>query len=272
MTTNLLISYPAIPWAATARASNRAWSQDWPLNNIISGERYLYGQTENALNFNVEFDLGVGKTAAVDHFIAARTDRLKSNSVNQITIDSGSAGIGGAYTTQATLNIAAATLTGTRQHDYIYSSLNLSAARSWRLSVSSTLISAASFPVCKFYFGSAFDMGRNPDYKFQRLPAKQANFVSDSGNNYLARTADAIYKFNFTWTGVSDAKATEFMNTIKTGSDVYNHRFFLFTKGAHEILDNQGVVHVKLNSAVVTKEKKAANWNIIEAEFQEVLG
>jgi hypothetical protein len=119
----------------------------------------------------------------------------------------------------------------------------------------------------------AFDMGKEADYEIERIQPDEVDFTYDSGARRLERTTRPIYRISLTWTGVTDAKVTSFQDIIARYSD--NKTFALATSDAflnQEILDNHRVIHCKLTSAECQKVGGVDDYNIVRAEFEELLG
>lgn len=267
--TNLLIAYPDIPFRAIAISATSFTDPIREARNTIGGERYQDAYMPVASGgFNVDYDMGAGLTATADYIIIARADMLINK--DRFTIGQNSAGIGSAYTLIQTTSTFKSELVGPRSQDY-YAPVTSNTKRSFRVSLDTPALSGSTCAVSKIYLGQMLDMGRDPDYEIDLTPPNSFGQYSSGGLTAI-RTAEPVYRFSFTWTGVTDAAVTAFQEKIVMQSEVYNHRFFLVTTGNHSILNEFRVVHVRLVDSSVTKEGGIADWNNVTASFEEVLG
>lgn len=265
----LYIAYPDIPYRSIQTASNVTWDTFYDYRNSISTERYQIAKKSAVTGFNIEYDLGSGETSSVDYFILARADLLQAVGVTSLIIASAADGIGGSYSNQHTVSsFNTATLYGPGSRDLLVTGLSLSAARTWKWTVSGASSSTHAFS--KAYFGNAFDMGMQPSFDFVREAEFTSEYVTGAGSTRISRHSEPRYIFNFTWTGVSDDKVTEFVSKI--ASRAHLNRYFLFTTSVHQVLNSERVVHVKLTEWETDNSAAIPDFNTVTATFEEVLG
>lgn len=265
----LYIAYPDIPFRAIETASNVTWDTFYDYRNSISTERYQTAKKSAVTGFNIEYDLGSGSTDSVSYFILARADLLQSIGVTSLIIASASDGIGGSYSNQHTVSsFNTQTLYGPGSKDLLVTGLSLSAARTWKWTVSGASSSTHAFS--KAYFGNAFDMGIQPSFDFIREPEFTSEYITGSGTKRVSRHSEARYVFNLTWTGVSDDKVTEFVSKIASRSHL--SRFFLYTTSVHYVLNSERVLHCKLIDWQSDNSAGVPDFNTVSATFEEIIG
>lgn len=274
--TYLYIAYPSIPFDAVARKTNVSFSENLPIDNAISGERYQgcsAPTTGGSGNTESQWDLGVGEARAVNHIIVAHADKLIAQGSTSIGLQSAANGIDGTYSTVwAEASFASATLRGADSKDYIAHSLNLTANRSWLAYFTGGASTERSFS--KLYFGQSWDPGVDPDSWTISRPAEESGVrQNEDGTTSMIRIADARYQFTFTWVGVEDAAANIFRNRIMKYWQ--EHKFFLYTTDNHRILDDKRLMHVRVADLPTISRNELASgegYNTISANFLEVRG
>lgn len=265
----LYISYPDIPFRAIQTASNVTWDTFFDYRNTISTERYQYAKKSAVTGFNIEYDLGLGNTSAIDHIIVARADLLQSIGVTSLVLASASDGIGGSYSDQHTISsFNTQTLYGPGSKDLLVSGISLTAARTWKATAAGASSSTHAFS--KLYFGSAFSMGQEPIFDFKREPEFTSEYITGAGSKRVSRHSEPRYVFNFTWEGVSDDKVIEFQTKI--ASRRHLSRFFLFTTSVHQVLNQERIVHAKLTEWSSENSGGRVDWNTVTATFEEIIG
>jgi hypothetical protein len=269
----LYLAYPDIPWRAVARAQSVTYTKLNDIGNTIHGERYLTSSATpgSGGTITLEWDLGSGVTSTIDYLIIARAKDLKDQGTTTITLDSSTTGTGGAYTNRYTNSgLQTATFYGPGSNDFIATGLALGAYRCWRFGVSggpTDYTTPRTF--CKLYFGNAFDFGVDPaKFNFNRAPLSVSTFNATSGASDLRRGDELIYTFNYTFSGMTDAKIASFYDSILRYS--HRHRYFLYTTSVHEVLNNLRVLHCKLVSHSHNQIKQ--NWNELSLTFEQITG
>ena len=125
----------------------------------------------------------------------------------------------------------------------------------------------------KAWGGLAFDMGKEADYEIERIQPDEVDYTYDSGARRIERTTRPIYRIALTWTGVTDAKVTSFQDIIARYPD--NTTFALTTPDSTDFtapLDGQRCIHCRLISAECQKIGGVDDYNIVRAEFEELIG
>lgn len=279
MTTNLVIAYPQIPAAAlTVTTYTTALGVGTPDQLYVTPVGNLWTQkrsTEwwgafNALEHNIEFDLGqLGATAA--NFIAfARMDRIAgcnyylygrvTSLSSWTTVDSWVTGTG----------MNTAPRYGTRARDDYHNIFSSSAAyRYWRIRFVDAAGGSFSARLSKLFFGTLLDLGVEPtDFSIDTVFDKEGRQNTTSGATRLLRARQPRLKVSLQWECVTDTALQAFERNIVLKRE--RHGFFLITRSFHEILRNYRQVHVKLKD--YTSQARARNKNTLTCTFEELIG
>lgn len=266
MTTNLVISYPDIPFAATEFEGD-TFDSDRTLYNQINGPRYWRSKRASASTSHIfTCLLPTGTTKAVDHLIISHADLLISQGVTDIDLDSSADNA--AWTNRiAESTFGSYSLIG-RGFDYVTDITATSAFQYWRLTYTS---SSSTLERGKAYFGTWFDFGYEPvAYDIERIPAREAVFFAGSGAKHFVRGDEPVYRFTFHYEGPTDDKIRDFYNYIVK----YKHinPVFLYTRSDHTILDNARIVHCNLVEAVTQQRTVKNDYNRLTVTYEEILG
>lgn len=266
--TNLLIAYPDIPSEVATVTSGATMAELFSHWNLFSKHRYQHAKLNTAAaTYTITFDLGpdyADLSNGLDFLYLARADILKANGVTQVVVQSSPDN--SAWTTRLTeASFASATLYGPRSHDYIQVIAATSEFRYWRITYTAT---SCKFKHAAAWFGRLLDLGVDPEFEINLETPRDNVFRTDSGAEHAHRSADPRYTFDLTWTGVSDANAALFEEKIEARSELQS--VALYTAANHTILDGQRLVQCELVRAIVRYVQP--NWNIIEAQFRELLG
>lgn len=273
MATSLLLCYPDIPYNActiTEGATVDSIQGKW---NLVAGERKNgFAFSAAAASNTIKFDLGAGyasKQNTANYMLVARADKLQAGSTTAVKLEYSDDDA--AYSTfiNAT-SFTSATLYGPRADDYISTSTVTTAHRYWKVTYTSS--GTSKFPHSKFYFGTYFDWGKEPNnVKIERSATGGDPFLAGSGTQIGERTDEPRYLFEFTWTGVTDAKIQSFQNYF--GKTFYRENgIFLYTATKHHVLDSQRLVHCRLTRAMARKIGGVTNYNEVTLAFEEMLG
>ena len=258
MATSLLISYPDIPLRATMTVSGAASSGYTAFDTITGPRELIYKTDSSAASFNFDYDLGVGVTASANHLIVARANLISGHESSGTPTVTLKADTSAAYanTIQAATNVSTANFYGPQSNDMIMTFSASTAYRYWRFLV--TAGTSIDFcPVSKIYFGTGFDMGRDPEYA--RTLQRD---VMRNGNR------EGRYIVIAKWEGITDAKAQSFISTIAQYRDI--HPVFLYTTSYHDILNELKVIHCYLKIYRITQRKRPNN-NTIMCTFEECI-
>lgn len=273
----LYISYPAIPFNSIVEAQSVVFSEDNPIQNIVSNERYQYASATAGASgaIDLQYDLGVGRTSTVDHIIVADAKRLRDQGSTTLALDSASNGIGGTYSNVWTdANFGTATLYGSDSRDYITNSLSLATNRTWKVKLSGG--SATTREINKIYFGTSWNPAREPDFSYKLVIPEGGEESTEDGGSKVTRLGLPRYQFSIRWTGVSDANTQIFFDRVFKYWQ--QHKFFLYTVTDHRPLDDIRLAHVRLLSEPTHSRRKAeingvwAGYNTISIEALEVRG
>ena len=165
------------------------------------------------------------------------------------------------------------TLIGPDAHDYITTFTESTAYRYWWLDYSVDFgTSDSKFPRSKEYFGTLVDLDRNPTaYDYKLVDPGVTEVVFPTGNIFVAESRDPRYIFSVRWDGVNDADTQTFLDNVMTNP--HEQHVFLYTTDNDQILADNQLVHVKLDQANTTiRRTSTADWNIITAVFEQVVG
>lgn len=270
MATNLVISYPDIPWNAIYSDTTPDYSSASVIHHSshITGQRFIRWYWPSASTTpSVRYDMGTGNTATADHVIIARADLLQSAGVTRMRVKRGSDG--SAWTDQVDdASFATATLYGPRTNDYISTFATTSAYRWWQFYLDS---SSSTCQHSKFHLGMFFDFGYDPyDFRIDLRPASEAYWYSDNGTRWGYRLEQPVHVMDVEWRGISDDNVTSFSNKIARWKHV--NPVFLCTKSTHDILNSHRIIHCILDSWSTEQVSKKNDYNLVKARFIEILG
>jgi hypothetical protein len=274
--TNLLISYPAIPFDSIDRAQSVTFNERRLADNVITGERYQYATATAGASGTIEFefDLGVGNTSTVDHVVLINSQKLIDQGTTEINLDTASNGVGGTYTNVWNLDPLIAGV-GTHEKDLIVSGLNLTAARTWKFWLSGG--ASTTRDISKIYFGTALDLEKDPaSFNFELISPEGSYLKGEDGNYHSVRLGEKKFQVSLSWQGVSDAKANLFYSKICRYWQ--KHLFALYTTAEHRILNNHYMIYGRFVSQPIisrTEVLEAGAWvgyNNISAVFVEAKG
>lgn len=279
MTTNLLIGYPdiqdaALTWDSYTTAPGTGTPDDLyitPVSNLWHGPRSLeWWGAFSATQHTVEWDLGVGNAKSANFAAFARMDRLTGSAIlyyleaRNDPLDSWTV-IDSAVTAGGLGDLPRY---GSRLRDDHMRTFTASAAfRYWRLRFTSA--GAFSARLSKFYCGTVLDLGVEPGrFTGGIVVRREGRLQTSSGAVRLTRLTQPSYRFEGTWSGVTDANLELFESKIVANSE--RHSFFLFTTYFHKLLKDFRQLHVTLRNYEVNM--RARNHNTIRAVFEETLG
>ena len=278
--TNLLILYPQIQADATNYKTYTDDTAEDPneyefdlFRNSLKGERYqLWRSGYVASEHNAVYDLGNDGTdditASCNFVVLSRLDYMAASAT---TIDFAlqSSSDDSSYTDRHTItDLSSATLTGVWGNDYVSVFADTSAFRYWRAHFPKTSGSDYQLVIGKIYFGSYFDMGRDPRWQISRLKEGDVSYTTSGGIEYTGRIQHPMYEIKLMWEGVTDAVLASFQSEIVAKR--YNTPVFLYTQSFHDPLDGKQLIHCKLTE--IETENKYTDWNVVTCTFLEVLG
>lgn len=268
MTASLLIAYPDIASRALEILPSTAYDDLHPVTNVLFGARHALGKTTASGSSTVRYDLGSGVTASSNFVIIARADILKADNCTTLALNGSATTTPGAVYSDA--SFATATLYGPDSADYIASFAASTAYRYWWTSY--TITGTGYATRSKEYFGTLFDMGRDPDMYDVQIADRQGGELSfATGNVRVSRGLPERRVFNIHWSGVTDAKAVSFFSSILANDR--QRLVFLYAPTRTEILDDLVLVHCRVLAEQCRLDRASVlDWNAITAVFEEVKG
>lgn len=161
-----------------------------------------------------------------------------------------------------------ATLYGPSDDDFVTTFTTSSSYRYWWLNFYPS--TSTKFPHSKCMVGSYLDLSQDcHEYAPKIVLNENDEWFSSSNSSHASRVQRPRFRYSLAWEGVSDDKVTEFANYI--AADSHRSSLALYTSANHGILENNRVVHCKLNSWSSSRTSRKGDWNQIKAEFDELL-
>lgn len=256
MATNLLIGYPDISQEATSSSITNASSSLYPYTNLFGGNKtdlhYLNAAASG--DTRILLDLPIGTTKACNFIYIGRANLLQQASVDTITIKAGATNNYATASTIRTLSsFTSETLYGPNDDDFIDSFTTSSAYRYWFINYNAT--AASKVPHAKFFFGSSFDPGLDPNAPATITRIKQ-------GGSQIRPT----FSFEFTWNGMVYSKA------VQMYLNFYRKRRYMplviFTTSWHDILMGNRVVFCRLTNMSIPP--RVTDYCDVTATFEEL--
>jgi hypothetical protein len=256
MPTNLLIGYADIPNAAESITLSRTASGTYPYENLFGGNRtdLFYLNAAASGDTLATVDLGASATKATNFIYIGRANLLQQASVGTITLKGSSTNNYGAATTVRTLSsFGSQTLYGPNNDEFIDSFTLSSAFRYWFINYNST--ASGQLPHAKFFFGTAFDPGRDPNAPATITRVKM-------GGSQIRPS----YSFEITWEGLTYAKAIEmYLKFYRTRRFV---PLVIFTTSWHDILMGHRVLFCRLTE--MSMPPRVTDFCDVSATFEEM--
>ena len=256
MATNLLIGYAEIPALATSSSINNPSSTLYPYVNLFGGNKtdLHYLETATSGDTRISLALPSGTTKACDFVYIGRANLLQQASVGTITIKANSANDYATATTIHTISsFGSQTLYGPNDDDYIAHITPSAAYRYWFINYNAS--SASKIPHAKFFFGSSFDPGLDPNAPATITRIKQ-------GGSQRRPT----YSFEFTWNGMAYAKAVQMYLKF------YRTRRYtpvtISTSSWHDILMGNRVIYCRLTEMNIPP--RVTDYCDVTATFEEM--
>lgn len=249
--TNLLIAYPDIPDGGIQASATTDNEKD-----TVFGGKARVAKLNTSATGTVDYlyDLGSGVTATAQYLAIGRANLLQKSGVTTITLSGSSDGI--SYSTVYTnASFASATLTGTNSEDFFITFATSTAYRYWRFRADSGATDSYK-PLSKIYFGTLFDLGRDPIYPVIRT----LNSVED-------KTARQLITFEFNYDGITDAKKESFETYIGRFSG--EHTYFIYDSSNTYVLGGYNPVYCRILSYSFNTTATINN-NTLSIIFEEV--
>ena len=205
MATNLLIAYPDIGLKATL-TSSPATATGYNANNIITGPRSdLWKANATATDHAWIFDLGASTTSSVSYALLDRSPLLykqSATSIGKVYLYGSTDGISWGSILH-TLTSQSSSLVGPQSDITVGTLTTTTAFRYWRANVQASDASTLQAVTGKIYFGTMFDMGREP------IAPRMATRSTKQGQP--RETANIL---NLTWEGITNTTVQNFIDKI----------------------------------------------------------
>lgn len=291
MPSSFLILHPDVPSAAlnvtsiaTPSSNPLYFDDDFPLVSSFYGETYNHSKLDasrlpsGTTGFEVTFDLGTGNTRTIDHLILGGVKSLLAAGVTATYVQGSNNNSTWTSLIGTTANFQTRTRSGPYSDDIAFTvSFNdqiaggATAYRYFKFIVSgATADTALAFR--KLYFGTAFDMGKEPDnYNMEVSTEDDADtWKYPRGHVIMSKAFYPRHIFTVEWDGVSDAKANEFSTKIL--GDPYRSTVYLYTESFQDPLYDNRLIHCRVvaSSCTISKSNEKTDWNDIVAVFEEV--
>lgn len=238
--------------------------------DAINGDRISRAYVTTNSYFLAAVDIGSGVTDTPDHLILTHIGAYAGISSINAYMSNTSITVGYEAIPQLTISSpSSATGIGPRAEDYLLTRTSAIGGRRYFAIELIPSVAVTNVKLGKIYLGTGFDMGNPPAYEWDRVPEKISESFTTSGNRERTRTSEYRYTFRFQWEGITDAKVASFMSIIE---DSQRDRYFLYTTDYHHILNDERLVHVRLVNATTENPGSKANWNTVNAEFEELIG
>ena len=214
MTSNLLLAFNKIALDALDITTTNATSDFYPIHNLISNSKSAWVTFESSVTTNTfKFDLGwdgAANITSVADFFAFPAQYIDTS--NSYSVDLEASNDDSIWIT--ILNISEADLIADKDgyfgQDYLDTFTETSSYRYWRIVVTDdTASNAFSGAFSKFFIGSLFDMGCDPD-KIDIIPNNPTRFKADFGSKITQQGNSKPYDLSITWTTITDQKVIDF--------------------------------------------------------------
>lgn len=282
MASSFLIMKPDIPDAAliVSVASPCVFDQDYPLAGAFNGLSHNYARLTNAQSLlEITFDLGTGNARAVDHFIIGGVKNLRAIGVDKVVLQASSNGSTWVNQLGTSSSFLSKTLNGPNLDTVIFTTtynsdvtMTAGSYRYFKVIIQKTSGGVTvPFSFSKLYFGTAFDMGKEPDnYNIDVLDEGSDTWKYPRGHTVISKAFYPKSSVTIEWDGVTDAKSSEFFTSIL--GDPYRNTVYLYTEQYKDPLFDNTIMFCKVMSedSSITKVNDVDNWNDITAIFEEV--
>ena len=291
MASSFLIFHPDVPSSALnvasiATPSNAAlyFDDDYALVSSFYGETYNHAKldstrlTAGTTGFEVTFDLGTGNSRIVDHLVIGGAKSLLAAGASGVYVQGSNDNAAWTSIIGTTASFQGRTTSGPYSDDIVFTaSFNdqilgtPTAYRYFKFVVSgATANTALAFR--KLYFGTAFDIGKEPDnYNMNVSTEDDADtWKYPRGHIIMSKAFYPRHTFTVEWDGITDAKANEFATKIL--GDPYRSTVYLYTESFQDPLYDNRLIHCRVvaGSCKISKDNETLGWNDIVAVFEEV--
>lgn len=281
--TSFLIAYPditasAMTWKSQSSGSDITYADDYPMESLFYGERHNWG-IHSGVQSNIEliFDLGLGYSRTVDHFILCGINNLVQIAVASSAILAGSAD-GSTWTNQlgcASL-FSSKTRSGPNSYDLVFTPTfndtiagTLAAYRYWRCKIA-TGGGLEALWFSKVYAGAFFDMGQEPDYfEWEVISDDVDTWRYPRGHVLMTKSTHARHRVTIEWDGVPDAKAAAFATTLL--KNPLRHTVVLYTATYLDPLAGYRSLHCRIIADECSITQVKQDWNDITMVVEELV-
>lgn len=259
--TSFLIGYPDIPFRAASMSASDTVDASYPVKNLATGGRGSMFRLSSAVTAPwVKASLPAATTASIQYFFMARANLIKAAGATRVRIQRSSDDTNWFDVIGTLSNYQTRTFTGPRSEDLLFTSsfndeigsYTATAYQYWRLTFNGT---AQKYMFSKWYCGSWFDFGREPE-----LPLTKYRVYGSNSE----RESKRIFKIR--WRGIDDATRNLFFDKIARYADF--NPVVLYDSGDY-CLDGIRTFHAWLDSYSI--RTITYNSNEITADFVEAL-
>lgn len=274
--TSLLISDCQVALISKVITPSATYDSDRPVDNLFQGGRSIYAQLATAAgSVTIDFALGGSTTATVDHFVMGGdskliADGLSAAKLSWATTPAGPwtdfAGVTSGYNSRTVLNSNNGDKLFTASLNDAIGGLPVTKGN-FRFTMSKTS-GTSKFPLAKLYFGSFFDMAKEPAFDYPLDEEDSGSYRSPIGKVVFGRTGHPNYRFELTWQNVSDAKVIEF--TTRFLEDPLRRYVYLYSSTYLDVLNGQKLVFCEILQEEAFVRKVAYNLNVVSVVFREI--
>lgn len=256
MTSNLLLGTFGIWEQTTAVTASLAMDSTSPAANLAGGGRWDMAKVATATTGDLLLTLALSSAASCNFLYLAHANLLKKGGVNTITLKGHSANSYAAATTVTTLSsFTSATLQGPASEDYV-TTFSASAAYAWWFLNYNSPSNSTQYQHSKAFLGTYVDPGRDPAFN---RPVRKVYANHAQKRPY--------HVFDFTWDGLTYAKAAELYTTL--AATRFYRPVALFTNGYTGVLGGYQCMLCRVVD--FSAPPTATGANQVTATFEELL-
>jgi hypothetical protein len=291
MASSFLIFYPDVPALALnvtstglPSASALYFDDDYSLVTSFYGETYNHTRLDSTrlpsgnTGMEVVFDLGTGNSRTIDHLVIGGVKSLLAAGATGAYVQGSNDGSTWTSLIGTTANFQTRTKSGPYSDDIVFTpSFNdqiagSSAAYRYFKFIISGATANAILAFRKLYFGSAFDIGKEPStYNMEVLTEDDSDtWKYPRGHIIMSKAFYPKHQFTVEFDGVTDAKVVELMSKIL--GDPYRNTVYLYAESFQDPLYDNRLIHCRViaDSCSITKDNETLNWNDVILVFEEI--
>lgn len=265
--TTLSVSFPDIPFKASATTAAEAAATYYSEFNLVRGPRYLHYKSATA-DTSCYFQYNLGSTYAtkggvVNHVILA--GHMFEQTLSQVLYEDSANG----SDWTARLTDDAPVFYGPDSRDYVGTLTATNAAQYHKVTL--TFARAEYKRFSKLYLGRSWTPAVSPaGYSIERIPGVNSSIISSSGAVRMCRAEPTKYRIQVRWDLLTSAEIAAFQSNIARYAELSN--FFLYTTTQHDILDNQRILHCSLVRSDINRSGGVSNKWALNTTWQELAG